>query len=140
MEQNKSPHLVLYDDTCGFCDRSVQFLLKEDHKHQFVFAPLRGETASKVLKNQNNEIKQVDSLILVENYQSNEPQIYILSKSVLRILWLLGSYWILLGWLSFLPSFLFDWSYRLFAKHRHRFFSNDVCVIPRPEDKERFLP
>lgn len=28
----------------------------------------------------------------------------------------------MIGSLSFLPAFLFDWGYRLIAKNRHRFF------------------
>lgn len=129
-------HLVFYDGTCGLCDHAVQFILKADKKKIFVFAPLEGETAKKVLK----ESPEVDSLILVDDFGLPMQRTYIQSQAVWRICWLLGGEWALLGWLSFLPGFLFDWAYRIVARHRHRFFSSDVCILPDRSQKDRFLP
>lgn len=133
-------HLVFYDGNCGLCDRAVQFLLKEDKQKRFVFAPLQGETASQYLKRLPPEIKFTDSLILIENYRSSTPRVYLLSKATLHIAWLLGWPWILLGWLSIFPSWMFDWIYRLIASNRHYFFPKTECMVPPPNQKERFLP
>lgn len=132
-------HLVFYDGNCGLCDRVVQYVFKNDKKEQFVFAPLQGETASKYLRNLPLEIRYSDSLILIENYRSPYPKVHILSKGALRIAWLLGWPWMLVGFLSFLPGILFDWIYRLVAANRHRFFPQDQCFIPPANKKERFL-
>lgn len=129
-------HLVFYDGSCGFCDHAVQFVLKHDQKEDFVFAPLQGTTAKSFLK----EVPPEDSLVLIENYKSQTHSIYQLGKGAFRILWLLGGMWVLLGWIAFLPSFLYDWGYRLIARNRHRFFSKDVCPLPNPKQKDRFLP
>lgn len=43
-------HLVFYDGECGLCDRVVQTLLKVDTHERFVFAPLQGKTAEKLLQ------------------------------------------------------------------------------------------
>lgn len=137
---NRLRHLVFYDGNCGLCDHVVQFVFTADKKHLFVFAPLQGETASKYLKNLSPEIRFSDSLILIENYQSPYPRVYILAKGALRIGWLLGWPWFLFGWLSFLPGWLFDWAYRFVASHRHRFFPSDTCFIPPANQKDRFLP
>lgn len=133
-------HLVFYDGDCGLCDRIVQFLIQKDHQQLFVFAPLQGETASIYLKNLPPEIRFTDSLILVENYRLSYPRVYILAKGALRIAWLLGWPWLLLGWLSFFPGWMFDWVYRLVASNRTRFFPHDQCMTPQPDQKERFLP
>lgn len=133
-------HLLFYDGQCGLCDHIVQFLLKADIEHQFVFAPLQGSTAAIVLKELPEEYKTVDSLVLVENYQAADQKFYVMGKGAFRILWLLGSWWSVLGVFSFLPSFLYDWGYRLVAHNRHRFFSQSVCVLPDPSNKTRFLP
>ena len=133
-------HLVFYDGNCGLCDRIVQFIFQQDKKQLFVFAPLKGETAARYLKNLDPEIRFSDSLILIENYHSPYPRVTILGKGALRIAWLLGWPWILLGWLSFLPACLFDWAYRLVAANRHRIFPNDQCFVPPSDQKERFLP
>jgi predicted DCC family thiol-disulfide oxidoreductase YuxK len=132
-------HLVLYDGTCGLCDYSVQFLLKYDKKEIFAFAPLQGTTAEQFLSTLPKNLVDVDSLILIEDFKSTSPRIYIQSKAIFRIFWLLGSFWKLLGGLAFLPSFLFDWGYQLMARHRYQLFAQR-CLIPQKNQLDRFLP
>lgn len=134
-----SKHLVFYDGVCGLCDLAVQFILKADKKRQFMFAPLQGKTAAKVLAGLPDSLRNEDSIILIENYGAVDAQTYILGKAALRILWLLGSFWSVPGCVSFLPAWLYDWKYRLIARNRHRFFSKDHCVIPSKLDPTRFL-
>lgn len=138
----KSPfqHLVFYDGKCGLCDHVVQFLLKADRNKSFVFAPLQGETATQLLKDVSESVKRADSLILIENYQSDNRKLYIFGQGAFRIAWLLGGGWVLLGWLSFLPPFLYNWGYCLVARNRYRFFRKDVCRLPNEKEQERFLP
>lgn len=139
-EQKRLVHLVFYDGDCGLCDHIVQFLLERDKEEIFVFSSLQGETAAQYLKHLPAEIRFTDSLILIENYKSSYPRVSIQSKGVLRIAWLLGWPWILLGWLSFFPGWLFDWAYALVAANRHRIFRDAACVISFGEHKDRFLP
>jgi predicted DCC family thiol-disulfide oxidoreductase YuxK len=131
-------HLVFYDGECGLCDKSVQMLLKIDSQQLFAFAPLQGETARRVLKNRR-VLVEVDTLVLIEDYQSVHPSIYMYGHAVFRICWLLGGKWKLVGWLNFLPSFLYDWGYRLVARNR-KYLPFDVCSLPDSEKKDRFLP
>ena len=137
-------HLVFYDGTCGLCDHVVQFLLKADRHQIFLFAPLQGVTAAELLKNLPESAKEEDSLVLVENYQTenrkNKPHYYIMAKAVLRICWLLGGGWFLLGWMFFLPPGLFNIIYRYVARNRKRFFKNESCLLPDPKQRARFLP
>lgn len=133
-------HLVFYDGECGFCDYIVQFIMNQDSKELFDFAPLQGTTAAKMLKELPPEIVNKDSLILIEDYQTVHPHVYVLGKGALRICWLLGNAWAIPGMISFLPSFLYDWGYRLVAKNRKKLFKNASCVIPTKEKKDHFLP
>ena len=137
--QDRLRHLVFYDGDCGLCDRMVQFVIKHDKKESFVFAPLQGSTAASYLTDLPPEMRFTDSLILIENYRTF-PRVYMLGKGALRILWLLGFPWMILGLLSFLPGWMFDWLYELVAANRHRFFSDQTCVVPSKNQKERFLP
>ena len=137
---NAPQHLLFYDGRCGLCDRTVKFLLKADNKKQFIFAPLEGETASRYLQKLPPQIRFSDSLVLIENYQSQHPRISLFGKGALRIAWLLGWPWILIGWLSFLPGFLFDWAYHFVAMYRHRFYPDGACSFPTKKQKDRFLP
>lgn len=131
-------HLVFYDGECGLCDRTVQFLLKADKKDVCVFAPLKGITALQMLKDLPPSQKNADSVILVENWET-DPKFCIRSKAIFRIFWLLGGWWSLLGWLNFLPAFLFDWAYRLVAHYRHQLFSKITCPVPDEKTRHRFL-
>lgn len=136
----KGNHLVFYDGECGLCDHFVQFLLKRDHRKQFLFAPLQGEAARNFLKEVPEEVRSADSVLLIENYQTEKKQLYIYGKAAFRILWLLGGPWKLIGWKNFLPAILYDWGYWIVAKNRKKFFPQISCVVPTPEEKERFLP
>jgi len=127
-------HLVFYDGNCGFCDRVVQFLMKADKKKRFAFAPFRGEMAKKRLVRLPERVRQADSVILIENYKKEGGKTFIYGKASFRILWHLGGFWKLIGWVGFLPAFLYDWGYRLVAKSRSR-----SCVAVQRGDPDRFL-
>jgi predicted DCC family thiol-disulfide oxidoreductase YuxK len=133
-------HLLFYDGECGLCDHIVQFVLRKDKKEVFVFAPLQGETAARVLKDLPAEYKNLDSIVLIKDYQTPEQETYVMGKGAFKVLWLLGGGWALLGSLSFMPAFLYDWGYRLVAKNRHRLFSQRECMLPDPKTRSRFLP
>lgn len=133
-------HLVFYDGKCGLCDQAVQFIIRKDTQEQFVFAPLQGITAEAKLRDVPQSIKNEDSLILIENFQTTQPKIYILGRGALRISWLLGGVLSILGTLSWLPAWCVDWAYKLVARNRHRFFASDKCVLPTPQNRYRFLP
>lgn len=128
-------HLIFYDGECGLCDQAVQFILARDKKRLFDFAPLQGKTAERWLKLPPS----VDTVVLIEDYQTN-PKLSIRSKAAFRSLYHLGGIWTVPGLLSFLPSFLFDWGYRIVARNRKAWFSQDHCVIPDPKERQRFLP
>ncbi len=128
-------HLIFYDGQCGLCDHVVLWLLKRDKKEIFVFAPLQGKNAAKILKDIPDHIKKADSLILVENFET----FHIYGKAAFRTLWLLGGPWKFLGLFNFLPPFLYNWGYRLVAKNRKLFFPKKVCILPDPEKRKRFL-
>lgn len=132
-------HLLFYDGQCGLCDQCVQLLLKVDYQKRFVFAPLQGETAAQKLAGLPPHLRGVDSLVLIENYQTDSERTYVMSRGVWRICWLLGGLWTVLGWLSFLPGWLLDWAYRFVARNRHRIFPQTSCVVPDPKQRERFL-
>lgn len=132
-------HLVFYDGDCGLCDHIVQFILKHDTGQKFLFAPLQGTTAAKNLQSLPVKYKTLDTLVLLENYRSSQQKVYVLGTGALRILWLLGGLWKIIGWISFLPPFLYNWIYRLVAYYRRTLFSHETCLILDEKNKKRFL-
>jgi len=111
--------MIFFDDTCPLCWRSVNRVLAWDRKKRFRFVPLRDELCKALLKERWKELKSANTLVLVENFLAKQPAIWIRARAVLRIFWLLGGKWKLLGWAAFIP-FGIDPIYSFIAKRRHR--------------------
>ncbi len=131
-------NVVFFDGKCGLCDHLVQWLLKTDTEKIFLFAPLQGKTAEETLSHLPESIRNADSMVLIENYKTADQKIYIFGKGVLRTLWLLGGPYKAIGWIHFLPSFLYDWIYWIVAKNRKRIFG--TIDLPTETGVGRFLP
>ncbi len=120
MKKPTPKHLILFDDTCTFCWRSTYKLRTLDRKGICYFSPLSGDLAKAILKKKWNALSKANTVVLVENYTSSEPQIWTKGRAVTRIFWLMGNWRKLIGALSFMPSFLIDPLYSFVAKRRHR--------------------
>lgn len=129
--------VIFFDSKCRLCRNSVLFILKEDKKRRFFFAPLSGKTATLTLRGSRFHLLNAASLILIEECGSSIEKTWIKARAVFRILWLLGGKWKLLGWLYACPLGL-DFFYTLIAKRRHLITKEPLP--PFPDDKhERFL-
>ena len=115
----KSPHLILFDDACSLCLRSVDRITIWDRKKQFLFSPIMGDKAKKVLGEEWKKFKNANTLILIEDYHTS-PRIWTKGRAVMRIFWLIGGWRKLFGWLAFVPLGV-DQVYAFIAKRRHRF-------------------
>lgn len=130
------PPIVLYDGTCGLCHRSVKWILKHERDHEIQFAPLQGTTAAE-LRTRYPEIPQlVDTVVLVDNDRTR-----LRSKAFFYVARHLRSPWRWMYGVRWLPAFLVDLGYRFIAAIRYRVWGRaDLCDLPAPEHRERFLP
>lgn len=129
------PHLVLYDGVCGFCNASIQFIVKRDPLREFHFAPLQGETAA-ALRLRHPEIPtDIDTVVLVEG-----PNVYLRSDAAFRIAARLPGPVSWLRWFGVLPRFVTDFGYGIVAAVRYRLFGKlETCPIPSKAQRSRFL-
>lgn len=117
----KVQHLILFDDTCSLCLGSIAKIRKWDRKKQFAFAPLLSARAKHTLKHKWDKFKNANTLVLIENEGvSQRHRIWIKGRAVMRILWLIGGWRKIPGFLAYLPLGI-DSIYTFIAKHRHRF-------------------
>jgi predicted DCC family thiol-disulfide oxidoreductase YuxK len=132
--------LVLFDGVCVFCNGAVRKLIAADRNASLRFAPLQGETA-KTLRERHPDIPlDVDTIVFVEA-AGDEERIHLRADAVFRIAALVPGPWRRLAWLRFLPGWLTDLGYRLFARLRYRIFGRlDACPVPDREVRARFLP
>jgi predicted DCC family thiol-disulfide oxidoreductase YuxK len=134
---SESANIVFYDGVCGLCDRTVQFLLKHDTAQRLKFAPLQGKTA----KQRTDLPDDLRSIAFVTNRGTAQEQLYFRSEAVLQILKQLGGFWRVVSWLRIIPRLLRDSIYNAIAQRRYRWFGKfDVCRVPSPEVRARFLP
>lgn len=114
-----SQHLIFFDDSCSLCWRSVNRIFSWDRKKIFRFTPIKDPAAKIILKDRWKELKDANTLILIENYTSKEAKVWIRGRAVMRIFWLLGGWKKFPGSLAFVPIGI-DAFYSFIAKRRHR--------------------
>lgn len=126
--------IVLFDGVCNFCNDSVNFIIRRDTANQFKFAPLQSETGRE-LSRKHGIGEDIDSIILVEDGRA-----YTHSTAALRIARRLGGLMSLAYGFTVVPVPIRDFFYKTFAKYRYRLFGRkDVCMVPTPEVRKRFL-
>ena len=136
IEGNEPQHPVLFfDGVCGLCNRFVDFALPRDRRGVLRFAPLQGETAAQVLD--RDDVQSLRSVVL-----SDARGLHRRSAAVVRVLWLLGGIWSVLGTLLWLiPRPLRDLGYAVVARLRYRVFGRkETCRMPTAAERAKFLP
>lgn len=132
--------LVLFDGVCGFCNRSVQFLLARDRIGRFRFAPLQGELAERLGRQYGFDVADLDTMYLVADYGGPNERVLARSAAVFTALGALPVPWSWLRWLAWIPRSLTDAGYRFVARHRYRLFGRrESCPLPPAEWRSRFL-
>lgn len=127
--------IVLFDGVCNFCNGSVNFIIEHDRAGYFKFAPLQSEIGERLLAEHGIDKTETDSVILIEDGKS-----YMYSTAALRIARHLDGAWRWFYIFRFVPRFLRDFFYKLFAKYRYRLFGRqDACMMPTPEIRARFI-
>src|SRR5947209_8099612 len=125
--------LLLYDGSCGFCARSVQFVLRhESQRRTLRFAALDSPIGVEV-RGRHPAIEGVDSVVWVDPSETNAAErVLVRSAAVLCVLRYLGGVWRLLaGLAAIVPRALADAVYDFVARHRHKLTrGNPACVIP----------
>ena len=135
MSEAKENAIILFDGVCNFCNNSVNFIIKNDSKKYFKFAPSQSEIAQALFRKYKIEKDKIDSVILIE-----DEKVYIYTTSSLRIARKLDGLLPVFYVFIIVPAFIRDFFYKLFAKNRYRLFGQkDVCMMPTPEVRERFL-
>lgn len=125
--------MLLFDGVCTLCSGSVRFVIERDPAGRFQFAPLQSEAARRFLERAPQPLP--DSFVLVE-----DGRLFTRSTAVLRIARGLRFPWPLAYVFVAVPRPVRDWVYDAVARNRYRWFGRrDVCMMPTPELRARFL-
>lgn len=127
--------IILFDGVCNFCNGSVNFIIENDSQDYFKFSPLQSDIAQELLEKHNIDISKTDSVVLIENDKA-----YTHSTAALKIAKRLNGVYPLLYGFVIIPKFIRDFLYKTFAKYRYKLFGKkDICMMPTPEIREKFL-
>ena len=127
--------VIFFDGVCGLCNSFVDWVMRRDKKKIFLFTPLQGKTAKETF----GQSLMPDGEWTI-NYVDEKGR-YERSGAVLRIIIRLDGGWKLMGIFLIVPPFIRDGVYKFIAKRRYRWFGKrDVCRLPSPQEKGRFLP
>jgi len=127
--------IILFDGVCNFCNSAINFVLKQDKKGIFRFAPLQSEAGQKLLQEHNLSTKEFDSFVLIDN-----GKVYKKSAASLRVMNRLPWYWKEAQILRIIPTVFRDAIYDFIASNRYKWFGKkDQCMIPTREMRSKFL-
>ncbi len=127
--------IILFDGVCNFCNGAINFVLKQDKKGIFKFAPLQSEAGQRLLQHYNLSMKEFDSFILID-----KGKVYKKSAASLRVMNKLPWYWKEAQILRMIPTAFRDAIYDFIAKNRYKWFGKkEQCMVPTPELRSRFL-
>lgn len=132
--------VLLYDGSCGFCARSVQFVLSHERERRTLrFASLQGPVGRDVA-GRWPQLANVDSMIWYLPPGGAGPErVLVRSDAVLAIAQYLGGIWRVLGGLGHLvPRSLRDAAYDVVAARRHR-ITPKACLLPSADERSRFM-
>lgn len=126
--------LLLFDGICNLCSSAVQFIIQRDPARRFRFASLQSKTGSQMLQKFGLP-QELNTLVLIEG-----DRVYTKSSAVLKIASQLRQPWPWLKVLWIIPRFIRDFGYMWISRNRYRWFGKkQQCMVPTPENKERFI-
>jgi len=138
--RNARVHLVLYDGVCGLCNRWVQFVLRHDRRHVFRFAPLQSGPAREIVERAGGNTGDLDSIYVVADYGGADARVLVRSRAALFVMGELEWPWTMTRPFALLPRAVLDRAYDVIARYRYRVFGRyDQCLLPRPQDRDRFI-
>ena len=133
--KNGTINIVVFDGVCILCNKTVQWIIRNDSKSKFRFTSAQSEVGQLLLKEHGLSSDSFKSILYIL-----DNRIYIKSTAVLQILRRLDGGFQLLYCLIIIPRVLRDMVYDFIANRRYRWFGKlDSCIVPGPECRGRFL-
>lgn len=125
--------IVFYDGDCGLCNKSVQFVLKNEKSADVNFTALQSDFAKQFFIQHN--FPEADFCTF---YFWSGNQLFQKSSGALKLAKELKFPWNLLQVFIIVPKFIRDYVYEFIAKRRQK-ISPGFCAMPTIDQKERFL-
>lgn len=135
-QKNNQPAVLLIDELCLLCNAITRFVVKRDKLMAFQFASLQSEDGQRLLIEGHLPIGDINTFVMVQG-----GKYYTKSDAALRAFRKLDGLWVLLYVFIVVPLAWRNLVYDFIACNRYRWFRRraNVCLLPTPEVKARFL-
>lgn len=131
-KQLKHP-VVVFDDMCVLCSRSLQYLIKHD-KHQILRYVGLSNAYSAGLHKHIEKFDKKAGIILIDN-----DRLYTKSDAFIKIMHYLGGWHLLMTSLQIIPTFIRNAFYNVIAKNRYKWWGRrNECYVPPLYEKFLF--
>jgi predicted DCC family thiol-disulfide oxidoreductase YuxK len=137
--------LVVFDGECGFCNRSIRWLLRRDRKDRLRFAPSSDPAVRELLAGHGVLPQSLesspDTILVLRNAGTHVEELLVRSNAILACLRVLPQPWPFFAAAArLIPRPIRESAYRLIAHHRDKIWGRyDSCPIPSPEERRHFL-
>ena len=113
----------------------VNFVIGQDKKNIFRFAPLQSRPAQAALMAYGLPRENYDSFVFISSGSA-----YLHSTAALKVMSLLPWYWQWTKVFWLVPRFIRDAAYRYVARNRYKWFGQmETCMVPDRSVRDRFL-
>ena len=122
--------VIIFDGVCGFCNKSIDTLMRIDTQKRLHYSSLQGEFVKRLALKPN-----IDSIVFYE-----DGTLYYKSTAILKILRSLGGIWIVTNLFYLIPRVLRDYIYDFIAKYRYKIFGKmESCRMPKKGEQALFI-
>ena len=129
----KDSLIVFYDGECGFCNRTVDLILKKEKDHHLYFASLQSDFRRDFFNTHGFPEPRMDTLYYLDGSQLLER-----SDAALAISRHLKSPYSALSIFKWVPKVVRDAVYNFIARNRMKFGSYSCNILSKDQQK-RFL-
>jgi predicted DCC family thiol-disulfide oxidoreductase YuxK len=143
--ENGGRLLVVFDGHCGFCNRTVRWLLRRDRRDRLRFVASESDCVVGILARHGVDVASdadgPGSIVVVRDAGGVVERVLVGSDAVAALLCELRRPWTWVGvTLKWIPRPVRDMGYRLVARWRYRIWGRlESCTVPTAEERERFL-
>ena len=131
----KKYNYIIFDGKCGFCNKMIMFIAKNDKNNKFKFVSSHSVLGIKLLSRHQIRGLEKSTIILVEN----ESKFHIKSLAIRNILLKLPYYKLIGNFMYIFPIRFSNAVYDIISKNRKLIIKNNICKIPTSKTRGKFI-
>jgi predicted DCC family thiol-disulfide oxidoreductase YuxK len=127
--------VILFDGVCKLCNAWSRFIIKFDKQQRFKLCSVQSPEGQSIIAYFKMPTEHFDTMLYVEG-----NHVFDKSDAFLNVVNKLRMPWRLLYIFKILPKSIRNWIYDRIALNRYFLFGKyDSCILPNPENENRFL-